>query len=66
MEFMNTVWNRTDVSADLDAFFDAAKDKPQIVEDKDGHFILRFERGAKRPVREWATLPGTLEKGDEL
>ncbi|MBY5868484.1 hypothetical protein [Rhizobium leguminosarum] len=63
---MNNLWTRQKVEADTNALFDAAKDTPQIVEDDDGHFILRFERGSKRPIAEWAALPGTLEDGDEL
>ncbi|WP_170967863.1 hypothetical protein [Rhizobium phaseoli] len=63
---MNSLWTRQQVEADPSGVFDAAKDKPQVVEDKDGHFILRYEPGSKRSVKEWARLPGTLEDGDEL
>lgn len=54
------------MEADPSGVLDAAKDKPQVVEDKDGHFILRFEPGSKRSIQEWALLPGTLEDSDEL
>ncbi|MBB3453474.1 hypothetical protein FHT86_001730 [Rhizobium sp. BK313] len=63
---MNNLWTRQQVEEDPRAFFDAAKDKPQIVEDKDGHFILRYERGSKGSIKDWAALPGTLEDDDEL
>lgn len=63
---MNNLWTRQQMEADPSGVLDAAKDKPQVVEDKDGHFILRFEPGSKRSIQEWALLPGTLEDSDEL
>lgn len=63
---MSNTWTRLQAETEPSALLDAAKKTPQIVEDTDGRFILTYDRGVKRPVQEWANLPGTLEDSDEL
>ncbi|PDT22274.1 MULTISPECIES: hypothetical protein [Rhizobium] len=63
---MEKVWNRKEAEADIAALLDEAREAPQTVLEHDGRFIVRFEKGAKISVAEWAILPGTLEDDDVL
>lgn len=63
---MNDIWTRRQAETEPSELLDAAKSFPQIVEDTDGRFVLTFERGVKRSVKEWAASPGGLEDDDEL
>lgn len=63
---MTKVWSRKEAQEHIDLLLDEARATPQMVEEHDGRFVVRFEPGVKIPVSEWAVLQGTLENDDVL
>ncbi|MBB3399128.1 MULTISPECIES: hypothetical protein [unclassified Rhizobium] len=45
---------------------DAAMKAPVVISASNGRFVLRFEEGLKRSVKDWALSPGQLEDDDRL
>ncbi|WP_037084651.1 hypothetical protein [Neorhizobium vignae] len=63
---MTKVWSRKEAEEDIESLLDEARANPQTVLEHDGMFIVRFRPGVRKPVSEWAVLPGTLEDDDVL
>lgn len=60
------LWTREEFEANPAKALDAAKTAPVVVSATGGRFILRYEEGAKRPVKDWAMSPGQLDDEDVL
>jgi hypothetical protein len=57
---------REELVADPERVLQAAEQAPVVINASNGRFILRFEEGVKRSIKEWALSPGELEDDDLL